>query len=137
MKWFCTMAALFAVTLSMPVDEASAWSARANFNVSLFGSKFHRVEMRRFYTNQCLAEVTVRFYAPYNVYTKFQVRVTLQSGAWFRSTVFFNNRSGEREFRWEYNTTAQGCWTKSAQRAAYLEVHGCKGSGCTVSEFGY
>lgn len=131
-KTLVALAVLFSVSLLAP-SFANAWSNRGYFNLYVLGHRFHSVKVKSGtyrYGTQCQLFITVKFWAPTPVYHRFQARVTLGSGAWIRTPVFYNQGFGERRYTYTYDTGPQGCWATSYNRVTYLRVHGCSGYGC-------
>ncbi|MBC8343797.1 MAG: hypothetical protein H8E61_07435 [Bacteroidetes bacterium] len=136
---FLTLILIFGLSLTSHnqsfVSDGGEWTSSRDFDVTLYGNNFHTVILTSYPSYPCEVHVKVKFYAPNNEYYRFQLKVTLESGAWLRSEVFYNSTWGEREFTWSYNTDSQGCWGQSYQAPSYLNVHGCEGYDCPVRGF--
>ncbi|MCA9522388.1 MAG: hypothetical protein KC609_15510 [Myxococcales bacterium] len=114
----------------------SSWNDRATFSsLHVLGHHFHTATVRNgSYGDgtQCSLYFKVSFFAPSTYYHRFQTKLMMSGGAWVRSPVFFNQGYGQREYRFSFDTTNQGCWARRYHRITFMTVHGCSGYGCYV-----
>lgn len=80
--------------------------------------------------DMCTIYATVMFTAPYDEYMRFQAKITMTNGAWIKSPVFFNDRAGNREYTFSYNTANDSCWGGQRHYTANLNVAACRGLNC-------
>lgn len=128
----------FLGTQAFSAPDAQAWTHTGYFTrVIVLGHNFDRVTVT---ASGCYLHFTVYFNAPYYKYQsdyhmnyyRFQAKVTLGTGAWIRTPVFYNSAPGRREYTYTHNTSDQGCWAVRYSRVSYLVVHGCQGRSCYV-----
>lgn len=128
--------ALLAVTT---VAHAAGWSQSAEISVRTHGHSFHKASVE---SNDCTVHYRLYFKAPTEAYEnpnkahfRFRARVRFGSGKEFKSLVFGNQGAGERVYERDYDTTAEGCWAREAQKLLGVDVEACRGRGCAPDEF--
>lgn len=119
-----------------PPPPPTSWNDTATFStLSVLGHHFHTALVRNGSpqaNTQCTLFFRIKFTSPTSYYHRFQAKITMSGGAWVRTRAFFNQGYGERVYRFNYDTSAQGCWAQRYHRITYLTVHGCTGYGCYV-----
>lgn len=99
----------------------------------VLGHEFKSATIQNGYADKgdlCTIYATVMFTAPYDEYLRFQAKITMSNGAWIKSPVFFNDRAGNREYNFSYNTANDGCWGGQQHYTGNLNVAACRGVDC-------
>lgn len=119
--------------------EASAWSQSAEFGVRTHGHSFHKASVE---SNECTLHYRLYFNAPAEAYEnpskahfQFRARIRMASGKEVVTKVFGNHGGGERVYERDYDTSAEGCWAKEAQKLLGVDVEACRGRGCVPEQF--
>jgi hypothetical protein len=118
--------------------DAESWANDLAPTVSVNKHAFHDVTAR---AQGCNIRFGLFFTAPEDQYNdprnkvrnthNFQARVRLGDHR-IDSPRFVNRAGGERWFSWTFDSSAQGCWAKDAQKLWKLDVVGCRGERCPL-----
>ena len=128
--WFVAVALLTSLA-------AGAWTRKVKLGVSVHNHQFWETWVQG---DECTAQITLRFRAPeagYQArskvanYYRFKARLELDNGREIESRIFFNRKPGARMYRFDHDTTADGCWAKKRRSLRRLNVDACRGKGCT------
>jgi hypothetical protein len=119
---------------------AAAWSQSAEFGARMHNHEFKRVTVE---SADCTLKYKLFFSAPADGYVSkspprnvylFRSRIDFASGKTARVPVFANRAAGERMYENSFDTTGEGCWSKSQEKLAGVKVEACRGDGCSPKE---
>lgn len=120
---------------------AFAWTTTVPFSAKVHEHSFRRVTVK---DDGCALRTVLEFSAPeaqyrepaeVRNYYRFKARVRFASSKRVLSPIFFSQKPGEHKFEFAFDTTADGCWARSEQKAIAVDVEGCRGKACTVEPF--
>lgn len=138
--WVATGALCLSLASSSAAGEApgGAWVRKAPITALVNGHRFHHVEVRG---NGCQVVFTLRFTAPPKLYAnpsasasyfRFRGDIELEEGLKVDTGPFFNRKPGARKYTGSYDTSADGCWSKSIKGLRRVDIDGCRGKGCSL-----
>ncbi len=122
---------------------ARGWEVDQAINTSIHAHSFDRIEMERL-GESCKLGFVLHFSAPSSGYQdpapvrnlyRFKARVSLNDRRRVYSGEFVNRAPGRRVYRWQHDTTAEGCWAAQPAKIYYVDVEGCRVKNCTVEPF--
>ncbi len=122
---------------------AYGWEIDQAISTSIHHHTFDRVELER-PGDGCKLDVALHFSAPSSGYQdsapvrnfyRFKARVSLSERHRIYSREFFNRVPGRRVYRWQHDTTAEGCWAATPAKVYFVDVEGCRVRNCTVEPF--
>jgi hypothetical protein len=130
------VAAMLAMTLPSLAQADAPWSHEISPTVAVNGHTFHRVKVS---ATGCTASFQLFFKAPEEMYAdkknlvrnfyRFVARVRIGDHK-VDSGSFVNRAPGERYYGFTFDSTAEGCWTKSLTKLWKLDVNGCRDQRC-------
>lgn len=135
------LGALLGTGALLGATAALAWTREAPIDVTVHSHEFHTVNVS---TDNCTIRVSLWFKAPKAGYSsqyasqnhfRFRARVGMSENKEFASRVFFNRGAGERVYRFEHDTTAEGCWAKTDHKVYRVDVDGCRSRACQIPAF--
>jgi hypothetical protein len=118
-----------------------AWTQEAPIDVTVHSHNFHTVKVS---TDNCTIKASLWFSAPQEGYSsryanqnhfRFRARIALSEDKLLISPVFSNRGPGERVYRFEQDTTSDGCWAKTPHKVFRVEVDGCRSRACEIPAF--
>ena len=120
----------------------SSWTDEAKIKVRVHDHVFHTVKAS---PEGCTMRVRVQFNAPPSAYAepapernhyRFLIKVIFSDNKSVVSPKPIDNRQpGARAVAFEYDTTAEGCWTDGRPSLRKVDVHACRGPGCVPEPF--
>jgi hypothetical protein len=125
----------------LAATAALGWTQEAPIDVTVHSHNFHTVKVS---AADCIVQVGLWFNAPPAGYSsryasqnqfRFQARVGLTEGKLLVSRVFSNRGAGERVYRFEHDTTQEGCWAKTGLKILRVDVDGCRSRACEIPAF--
>ncbi|MBN1606382.1 MAG: hypothetical protein JW940_07095 [Polyangiaceae bacterium] len=128
-------ASLLAATVAL------AWTQEAPIDVTVHSHSFHTVKVS---TDDCTIKTSLWFRAPQEGYSsryanqnhfRFRARIGLSEDKLLVSPVFSNRGAGERVYRFEQDTTSDGCWAKTQHKVFRVDVDGCRNRACEIPAF--
>lgn len=135
-----------AVTLAVATTiaiVAQGWEQDQAISTSIHAHPFDRIVIEA-KDDSCVIAYRLYFLAPDGGYAhadagrnyyRFKARVSFSDGKRSFSPEFSNRAPGKRMYRWQHDTTAEGCWGAKAHRVAYVDVEGCRNRNCKVQPF--
>ena len=125
----------------LAATAALAWTQEAPIDVTVHSHNFHSVKVS---TDDCNIKASLWFRAPQEGYSsryanqnhfRFRARIGLSEDELLVSPVFSNRGAGERVYRFERDTTPEGCWAKTPHKVSRVDVDGCRSRGCEIPAF--
>ena len=125
----------------LTVGVAFAWKRDAPLDVTVHHHHFNEIRVT---TNGCTVTTRLFFDAPKDGYTsrarnrnhfRFRSRIQLSDKKEIVSPIFANKAPGRRMFRFEQDTTADGCWAKEDHKIYRVDVDGCRSRACQIEAF--
>ena len=130
-----------AATAVLTVGVAFAWKRDAPLDVTVHHHHFKEIRVT---SDGCAVKARLFFDAPKDGYTsrarnrnhfRFRARIQLSDKKEIVSPVFANKAHGRRMFRFEHDTTADGCWAKEDHKIYRVDVDGCRSRACQIEAF--
>ena len=125
----------------LAVGVALAWTQRAPIDVTVHKHHFHKIKAA---TEGCVVKTALYFVAPQEGYKsrarnrnhfRFRARIQLSEERELVSPVFFNRAPGRRVYRFEHDTSGDGCWAEKEHKIYRVDVDGCRSRACQIQAF--
>lgn len=126
---------------SQSVRAASSWWHEAPLKIVAHDHRFYRVTANAI---GCEVRVRLHFDAPQDRYRdpaassnhyRFLAQLKMSGGDRFLSEVLSNRQAGPRVFSFTYDSQFDGCWAEQERRIRKVNIHSCRGKGCTPRGF--
>jgi len=130
-----------AVLGNVALAAEGGWSHEAPVAIETYGHTFERVHAS---ADGCSVAVRLHLQAPEKAYASkfpddnhyaFVARVKFSGGKTLMSPTLTNSAAGRRVLSFRSKTDAKGCWAGEPHKLRKVDVHACKGKGCTPRPF--
>lgn len=133
------LAGLVSMGPAPAASAAAGWSTEVEPTVRVHKHTFDKAGID---ASGCVLRVHLHFDAPKEMYSDarnpgrnhyhFVADIKLKSGHSLTTPRFSNKSPGRRRYETEFDTAAEGCWGKRADKIIKLDVDACRGRFCKI-----